>query len=58
MNNKEKESSCISEHCMYQKLYCELQEGHEGLHRAIYQGELLRWGVPSEKEKYDAVRTK
>ena len=45
-------------HPMYENLQCENPESHEGLHRALYQGEWLRWGVPSEAEKYDVRRTK
>lgn len=58
MDKKPEVKSCCLVHPMYEGLLCENAEGHDGLHRAQYQGEWLRWGVPSQKERYDVVRTK
>ena len=56
--DEKQNKSCRVMHPMYENLQCENPESHEGLHRALYQGEWLRWGVPSQKERYDVVRTK
>lgn len=43
---------------MYNESTCQNVENHDGLHFTYYQGEKLRWGVPSQKELYDVIRTK
>jgi hypothetical protein len=57
-DNTEQNKNCCVVHPMYDTLLCENPEGHDGLHKAEYQGEWLRWGIPSQKERYDVVRTK
>lgn len=54
----EQKKNCCAIHTMYDTLLCEKQEGHEGLHEGYREGFQLRWGVPSEAEKYDVRRTK
>jgi hypothetical protein len=57
-NNKQIKKQCCQVHPMYDTLTCENQEEHEGLHRAFYYGEYLRWGVPTYKEMYDVKKDK
>lgn len=57
MEKQEKKKCCIV-HTMYDTVVCDLDEGHVGLHKSIYQGETLRWGIPSQEEMYNVKRTK
>lgn len=54
----EQKKNCCAIHSMYDTLSCEKVEGHEGLHEGWHEGFILRWGIPSEAEKYDVRRTK
>lgn len=56
--NKQVKKYCCHQHPMYDTLLCENPESHEGLHRAFYQGEMLRWGIPTYKEMYDVKKEK
>ena len=56
--NQPDKKDCQTAHPMYDTLICENSEGHEGSHKAFYQGESLRWGIPSQQEMYNAKRTK
>lgn len=49
---------CCIKHPMYDKLVCTKSEGHDGLHSARHEYDVLRWGVPSYEEMYTAIRTK
>ena len=55
MEEKEK---CCRPHPFYDTLNCELLKGHEGLHRASFHYETLKWGIPTYEEMYDTKRTK
>lgn len=55
---EEQNKNCCVIHPMYDTLMCEKLVGHEGTHEGYREGFMLRWGVPSEAEKYDARRTK
>lgn len=63
MDNDKKENQtnpklCGKVHTMYENVTCKKCENHEGLHSAFYEGENLRWGVPSNEEMYNVVRKK
>ena len=58
MDKKTEVKTCCIVHTMYDTVVCELDEGHVGLHKSIYQGETLRWGIPSQEEMYNVKRTK
>lgn len=60
MEDKDKQvkQNCCGVHPMYDTVICENESGHIGLHKGYYQGEFLRWGIPSHDEMYNAKRTK